>query len=242
MLCNYFCMFYLSSLSLTVSAIASLLQKSLGRWRYARSIRFSFWFLLLSLNNLLIPLPFPLLELIASCVSVQSPHPTPQQPICPLPPPFSPCTIPVHGTDRAISHRNSPWERKRRKIRKGDLPPSPKDRQEEQSCIEDLWKGTHSNTTCCPKDERVHRSSRSHTFIPSLSLRGISSSTNTVGKIIPFAEAPACFCKNSRAYPEKKLWLAAVLLNFSPNLIWAQCDEILAHRDISKIDNGAGKT
>lgn len=78
MLCNYFWMFYLSSLSLMVSAIASLLQNSLGRWQYARSVCFSFQFLLLSLKNLLIPLPIPLLELIASCVHLPPPTSIPQ--------------------------------------------------------------------------------------------------------------------------------------------------------------------
>lgn len=49
--------------------------------------------------------------------------------------------------------------------------------------------------------------------------------------MIPFAEALALLCKDNSPSPEKKLSFIAALLNFSPNLIWAQCDEILAHRD-----------
>lgn len=85
-----------------------------------------------------------------------------------------------------------------------------------------------SNGICCPKNEDVHRSSWPRTFVPSLSLWGSSSSTNTVGKITSFSETPACLCNDSSPYPEKKLWLIAVLLNFSPNLSsvwWNPCPQ-----------------
>lgn len=89
-----------------------------------------------------------------------------------------------------------------------------------------------SSTIFCLKDEDDHRSSWSDTFVSSLSFQGSSSSKKTsVGKIIPFAEAPALLCKDNSRFPEKKLWFIAALLNFSLNLIWAQCDKILAHWD-----------
>ena len=244
MLCNYFWMFYLSSPSHTVTGIASLLQKSLGRWWYARSVHFLFLFLL-SLNDLLIHLPFPLLELIAGCISAQSPFPTTAAhlPLSHLH--WAPALYQCVGLITAILHRRSLWERKRRKFRKGEPPLSPHNLRTDRrsKAASRIYGRIGSNAISCPKDEDVHRSSWSRTFVPSLSLQGSTSSTNTVGKIISFAEAPAHLCKDSSPCLEKKLWLIAVLLNFLLSLIWAQCDEILAHGDVSNIDNNiAGKT
>lgn len=81
---------------------------------------------------------------------------------------------------------------------------------------------TGSSTICCLKDEDDHRSSCSHTFVSSLSLQGSSSSKKMQWvKSSPFA----LLSKDNSPSPEKKLWFIAALLNFSLNLIWAQCDK-----------------
>lgn len=159
------------------------------------------------MNDLLIHLLFPSAGADGQLRLRPEPAPQDGSPFAPLPPPLSTCPILVSGADTAILHRSSLRERKRRKLRKGELPLSlhnlRTDRRRKAGSR--IYGRIGSNAICCPKDEDVYRSSWSHTFIPSLSLRGSSSSANTVGKIISFAEAPARLCINSNPYPEKKL-------------------------------------
>lgn len=97
---------------------------------------------LLSLNDLLIHLPFPLLELIASCVSTQSPFPmtAAHLPLSHLH--SAPALYWCVGLIQQFCIGAPCKKGKGERLEKGSrtLTSSSKDRQEKQSCLTDLWK------------------------------------------------------------------------------------------------------